>query len=161
MAKRKVNRSAIDGKFVTAKQVVESPCDTVTEAVEISTPLVKQLGCLIDGVNFVSETDSPLTLVDHKDVRLPTCEALQALTGLSECEELALTNWFDHTIASQGVSQGFKVGERYAEILCWFLEHLAHKGVYKLTLSPHRYAYYVIGMNGADMVGFSCESTET
>lgn len=119
----------------------------------------------VDGLYLLSETDSYWQVFAPTSRRKEeiTCKDMITMTELEECNDsLTFDSYFEHLIRSQTISQGKEVGQLYTNLLNIMVKLLTDRQVYKMTVSPNRYRYYIIGVDSQDtLVGVYADSVET
>lgn len=159
---RKVGRSAKSGQFVSKDELQKHPAETILDTVPVgerktTADVIKDL-CI--DLNFQSETDAPVevfisTAVDRSSV---DCEVMKALTGHKECEPLDFDKWFEKNSKPEVQPQS----ETYHCLHVVMVERLVQRKVFKMTITPHRYAYYAIGVQrDCSLLGIRTEFVET
>lgn len=126
--------------------------------------LKDELKRLIDGLNFLSETDDfwEMFVPTVRRTGAVTSATMVALTRLTFFAAVDFDTFMDHTINSQTISQGQAVGDRYRAVKAWFVERLIQRKVFKMVTTPNRYEYYVVGIDKQNnLIGIFATAVET
>ena len=167
--KRKVDRSAKSGQFVTHAETIEHPAETITQTVDVGerdpTPnVIKGYLCDPAPLPFISETDDNWQVwvnVGATPKPLST-EAFNTLVGGMSCTDAPFESWFDATIRSQGISQGKETRMRYEALKECLVKVLYPRYIFKVQIGAARFAYYAVGMDyKGHLLGCRVEAVET